>query len=320
MKNINKLFYAVIAICMLGFSATVNAQAKKPTIMIVPSDVWCNQNGFMKTFYNQEEQINVPDYKRAFQENSDLLLVISKINGLMAQRGFPLKNLESEIKSLEAESAEDALLTSKNGAEVAESPIDKLRKNAKADIIMQLTWVVKQTGPKKLVEFTLQGLDSYTNKEVASAGGAGAPSFSAEVSTLLEEAVLNHIDKFNASLQTHFDDMFANGREIKIRLKKFNSWDGDFEKEYAGKELSEVVEEWMAANTVKGRFNTTTATENMMLFEQARIPLYDEKGNATDARKFVKNLQKFLQTAPYAINVKLMSKGLGEAVLVLGDK
>lgn len=320
MKNINKLFYAVLAICMIGLTATTQAQAKKPTIMIVPSDVWCNQNGFMKTFYNQEEQVNVPDYKRAFQENSDLLLVISKINGLMAQRGFPLKNLESELKSLEAESAEDALLTSKNGADVAESPIDKLRKNAKADIIMQLTWVVKQTGPKKLVEFTLQGLDSYTNKEVASAGGAGAPSFSAEVSTLLEEAVLNHIDKFNASLQTHFDDMFANGREIKIRLKKFNSWDGDFEKEYSGKELGEVVEEWMTANTVKGRFNTTTATENMMLFEQARIPLYDEKGNATDARKFVKNLQKFLQTAPYAINVKLMSKGLGEAVLVLGDK
>lgn len=131
MKNINKLFYAVLAICMIGLTATTQAQAKKPTIMIVPSDVWCNQNGFMKTFYNQEEQVNVPDYKRAFQENSDLLLVISKINGLMAQRGFPLKNLESELKSLEAESAEDALLTSKNGADVAESPIDKLRKNAK---------------------------------------------------------------------------------------------------------------------------------------------------------------------------------------------
>lgn len=288
--------------------------------MVVPSDVWCNQNGYMKSFSNQGETVKVPDYKKAFQENADLLLVISKINGLMAERGFPLKNLESEIKSLEAESAEDALVSSKNGAEVVESPIDKLRKNAKADIIMQLTWEVKQTGPKKSIAFNLQGLDSYTNKQVATAVGTGAPSFSAEVSLLLEEAVLNHLDNFNASLQAHFDDLFANGREIKVRIKKFDSWDGDLESEFDGEELGIIIEEWMSSNSVKGRFSTTTATENIMLFEQVRIPLYDEKGNATDARRYMRNLQKFLQGAPYSIPTKLMAKGLGEVVLILGDK
>lgn len=310
----------LLAVFMLVCANTAFSQAKKPTIMILPSDVWCNTNGFMMEYDNQGTIVKVPDYKRAFQENADLLLVISKINGMMADRGFPLKNAESILKSLANESAEDAMLTSKAGGSVVESPIDKLKKSAKADIIMQLTWTVNVTGPKKSITFNLQGLDSYTDKQIATAAGTGAPSFSAELPVLLEEAVLAHIDNFNNSLQTHFDDMFANGREITIRIKKFDSWDGDLESEYDGKELGTVIENWLTANTVKGRFSTTDATENMMLFEQVRIPLYDETGKAIDARGFCKSLQTFLKDPPYSIVNKLMTKGLGQVTLVLGDK
>jgi len=114
--------------------------------------------------------------------------------------------------------------------------------------------------------------------------------------------------------------MFANGREIIIRIKKFDSWSDDLETEFDGKELSSILEDWMAANSVKGRFNTSDATENMMLFEQVRIPLYDDSGKAIDARGFAKGLQTFLKNPPYSITNKLMMKGLGQAVIVLGEK
>ncbi|MFD0940177.1 DUF6175 family protein [Pedobacter boryungensis] len=311
----------LLSFMILGFTTSVFSQAKKPTIMVVPSDVWCNQNGYMKEFDNQGTKEKVPDYKRAFQENADLIAMISKINGLMADRGFPLKNMESVMKSLASESAEDAMLTSKSGGSgVVESPIDKLRKTAKADIIMQLTFEVLKTGPKKSIRFTLQGIDAYTDKEVATAGGTGNPSFSADPAVMLEEAVIDKIDNFNAGLQRHFDDLFANGREIIVRVKKFEKWNGDLEKEYGGEELGTIIENWMRANTVKGRFSTSESTENMLLFEQVRIPLYDASGNAIDARGFTRNLQKFLTAAPYTIVNKLMTKGLGQAVIVLGDK
>ncbi|MBK8367237.1 MAG: hypothetical protein IPL10_07410 [Bacteroidetes bacterium] len=314
-----KLILALSCLCLFGMNVAFG-QAKKPTIMVVPSDNWCIMNGYFMEFDNQGTKVKIPDYKKALQENTDLLSVISKINGMMADRGFPLKNLESAIKTLESESAENAMLTSKSGAAVAESPVDKLKKTAKADIIMQLTWKVNTTGPKKSITFVLQGLDAYTDKQIAEAGGTGAPSFSAETPVLLEEAVLAHLDKFNSSLQAHFDDMFANGREIIIRVKKFDSWDGDLEKDFAGKELGDIIEEWLKNNTVKGRFSTTDATENMMLFEQVRIPLFDEAGKAVDARGFTKGLQKYLSAAPYSIVNKLMTKGLGQAVIVLGEK
>jgi len=319
MKEIIKKLTLTITI-VLGITAIAFSQAKKPTIMVVPSDLWCIQNNYIFVYDNQGTTVKIPNYKKAVQESPDLMMVISKINEMMAERGFPLKNLESALKTLESESAENAMLTSKSGASVSESPVDKLKKTAKADIWMQVTWIVNQVGPKRSVTFNLQGLDAYTDKQIAGASGTGNQSFTVELPILLQEAVLAHLDNFNSQLQMHFNDMFDNGREIVIRVKKFDSWDGDLEKMYAGKELGAHIENWLKANTVKGRFSTSDATENMMLFEQVRIPLYDANGNATDARGFCRDLQSFLQAPPFNITNKLMMKGLGEATIVLGEK
>ena len=69
------------------------------------------------------------------------------------------------------------MLTSKEGGELNESPIDKLKKVAKADIWLQMTWSVNTVGPKKSITFNLQGLDAYTDKQIAGASGTGEPSF-----------------------------------------------------------------------------------------------------------------------------------------------
>ncbi len=300
-----------------GFAAF--GQAKKPTIMVVPSDAWCNKNGYMLTFDNQGSVQKFPDYKKAFQENTDLLLVISKINELMVDRGFPLKNLESEMKSIGNESAEDAMMTSKSGADVTETPIDKLRKTAKADIWIQLTWKVNTTGPKKSITFNLQGIDAYTDKQIAGASGTGPQSFSTELPVLLEEAVLSQLDNFNAQLQKHFDDLFANGREITLRLKVWSSSQTNLETEFEGNELGQNIEKWVSDNTVEHRFSTSDATESMMLFEQVRIPLYNATGMAMDARGWGQELRKYLKSK-YSVDSKVMTKGLGSVTLVIGEK
>jgi hypothetical protein len=314
----------VLLVCSLIILGTTLSfgQAKKPTLMVVPSDAWCIQNGYVMEFDNDGSITKIPDYKKAMQENTDILLVISSINDMMAERGFPLKNLESAMKTLASNAAEDNMRSSKeSGAEVNESPIDALKKVAKADIIIQLTWTVNVTGPKKSITFILQGLDSYTDKQIAGANGTGAPSFSAEVPVLLKEAVTAHIDNFSASLQSHFDDMFENGREVIIRIQTWDSWDGDLESEdYGDDELGILIEDWMTSNTVKGRYNTTDMTETMALFEQVRIPLFDEKGRAQDARRFANELRKWLKDDPRLIESKLVMKGLGRATLILGEK
>lgn len=313
----------IIAI-LLSLPILASAQAKKPTIMVVPSDNWCIQHGFTMTYDNQGKAVTVPDYKSALQNNSDVLLAISKINEMMTERGFTLKNLESCLKTLENQSAEDAMLTSTTGAEISESPIDRLKKVAKADIIIQLSWTVNNVGPKHSLTFNLQGLDAYTDKQIAGSSGTSSPSYTSELAILIEEAVLSHIDQFNSQLQAHFDDMFENGREITLRIKVWDDFaDGyGLETDYDGNELGIIIEDWVADNTVNGRFNTTDATENMMLFEQVRIPLEQEingRTRAIDARRWASGLQKYLRDN-FDIDSKLMMQGLGFAQLVIGGK
>jgi hypothetical protein len=311
----------IILICTIFFSATImmQAQAKKPSIMVVPSDVWCNNNGYMTEFDNQGTIVKIPDYKRAFL-NDELLLVTAKLGELMADRGFKLESMADAINTLASESAEDALLTSKTGAGISENPIDKLKKTAKADIWLKVTWKINQIGPKKSITFILQGMDAYTDQQIAGASGTGNELIGANLPVMLQTAVLSHLDDFNVQLMNHFDDMFKNGREIVIRIKKFDSWDGDLEKEYDGKELGSYIEEWLKKNCVEGRFSTAESTENMMLFKQVRIPIYNEAGDPIDARGFCKGLQSYLKKAPFEITNKLMMKGLGQASIVLGEK
>ena len=72
---------------------------KKPIIMVVPSDLWCNTNGYVQEMDVNGVQVIYPDYRKALMENADLMLVISKINEQMTERDFPLKNLESALKN-----------------------------------------------------------------------------------------------------------------------------------------------------------------------------------------------------------------------------
>ena len=314
----------ILIFLLAAFLNNANAQVKKPTIMILPSDNWCEQRFFMTEFDNQGTKQKVPNYKQVFQEDKEIGQVISKIGSLMIDRGFPLKDAEQEIKAIEARTAEDNMTSSStSGAGISESPLDKLKKKAKADIIIQIWWTVNKDvqGQGKVLSFVLEAFDAYTSKRIASSTGNSAINSTDIVPVMLQNAILANFDPFVVQLQGHFDNLLKNGREIILTVKKWDNWDKDLEFEINNKELSVYIEEWLQKNTVSGRFNTSDASENRMNFEQVRIPLYDSVSNASiDARSFAKGLQKYLKAAPFSIEVKLMTRGLGEAILVLGEK
>ena len=316
-----KKLQLIISLVLLCSASMLLGQTKKPTLMILPSDNWCEQRYFMTVFDNQETKQKVPNYKQVFQEDTEIGQVISKIGSLMIDRGFPLKDAEQELKAIETRSAEDNMSTSStSGSSISESPLDKLKNKAKADIIIQIWWIVNKTEQGKSVSFILEAFDAYTSKRIASSTGNGKPNNIEIIPVLLQNAILANIDPFIAQLQAHFDDMFNNGREIILTVKKWNSWDKNLETEINGEEITEHINKWMQQNTVKGRFNLSDATENINKFEQVRIPLFDTNNNAVDARQFAKSLQKYLKASPFNFEVKLMTRGLGEAILILGEK
>ena len=263
-----------------------------------------------------------PQHIEALQSRRYFFNAITKIGELMAERGLPLKDLASTVRSIRQSSAEDEMTVSRSsGSSLAESPLDKLLNRAKADILVELAWKINTVGPKQSVTYTLRGIDAYTNKQVAAAQGTGAPSFSAEIPVLIEEATLEKMDGFIAQLQAHFDDLLTNGREVNVNIRVFDNGSGmSLEDEYDGYELIDIIDDWMAQNTVQHRYSLTDATENMMRFEQVRIPLYRENGMPMDTRRFVTELRRYLSKEPFNITSKVLTKGLGRADLVLGEK
>ncbi|MBR7154416.1 MAG: hypothetical protein IKD12_03820 [Paludibacteraceae bacterium] len=314
-KSIFTLALALVAL-------VASAQIKKPELMVIPSDVWCISNGYYTEIENLGTTVKVPNYKQALQENMGLKLAIAKLNDLMAERQFPLQSLEQTIKNLEQRRMEDNLTMSKAGNELAESPLDEVARTAKCDIILELSWEVKDFGPKHSLSYILEARDAYTAKSIGAASGTGAPSLSADVDVLLEEAIVANMDNFNNRLLDHFTEMQTIGREISLDIKVFanNAAGIDLESEYGDDELLDIINNWLQVNTVQGRFSMPYASENIANFTQVRIPVYDERGRAIDANGFAKGLAKYLKKEPYNIPSKVLVKGLGRAVIILGEK
>lgn len=316
MKNLRFL----LVWASLLFYGSLSAQTKKPTIMILPSDNWCVQRYFTTDFDNQGTIARIPNYQQAFQEDTELGQVISKVGGLLTKLGYSLKDAEQELKSIYTKQAEDNVTQSKtSGASFAETPLDILKRKIKSDIIIQIWWKLNRGASGTSASFTLEAFDAYTNKRIATSTGTTKSSTS-PIPVLLEQAVKENVKPFDKQMDDWFAEQKQNGREITLNVRCWDNWDKDLETEYGGEELTDCIQAWLKKNCVFGSFNLTDGTETFAQFEQVRIPLFDEKGKAMDARSFATLLRKHLQQPPYNIISKVIIRGLGEATIVLGEK
>lgn len=321
--KIKNLILTAILLLSVG---SLFGQAKKPIIMVIPNDAYCLRQGYVTTYTDANgKEVSVADYDKAFLNDEELRLAISELSNIMAQREFPLKDLEATLKKIKNEEIEATLFEGSAGGSIVESPLDRIKRTAKADIIMDLDFSIKKSGPRKYISFNLRGLDAYTSKVITAVSGDGRPSSSATVGLLIEEAVLNYMDSFNASLQNHFNDMFENGREVAISIKMTNncpislSDDVTFLDETV--QLSDVLDYWMDENCIGGRFSRVNGGDNFIDYEQVRIPLFKTvlgKERAIDTRGFAQDLGRFLSNN-FQIPYKIYERGLGNVWVVLGD-
>lgn len=310
------LAWFIFSISMVCFSQT----AKKPTIMLLPSDNWCEQRYYTLKLDNQGVQTSFSDYQRAFREDLELPEVVSKIGELLTDLGYSLKDAEREIQSISFKVAEDNNTTStSSGSSLQETPLDILKRRLKSDIVILLWWKLNREQKGRSITFTIEAFDSYTNKRIATSTGTSKVSDD-PTSIVLQKCVKSNIKTFDNQMSNWYNNQKTEGREIALTIRCWDSWDKNLETEYKGEELVDCIQDWLRSNTVNGGFNLTDASESFCQFEQVRIPLFDDNGTALDARSFATLLRKEFQKTPYNITSKVMVRGLGEAIIVLGEK
>ena len=313
----------LVMLCILA-AITQNGygqgSVKKPTLTILPSDNWCAARYFMTTYDNQGTEVKTPDYLTAFQQDSELPMVIANVGALLTDFGYSVKDAEQELKAITARAQEDNVTTSTTSRSyLSESPLDVLKRRVKADILLQIWWKVNKEAVGHSVSFTIEAFDTYTSKRIATYSGTSSASEEI-IPRLLANTIRDNITTFDKQLTSWYNRMETNGREIVLTIRCWDNWDKNLETEFDDKELTDWIDEWMASNTVNGQYNLTDGTENFAQFEQVMIPLCDANGKALDARAFAVQLQRYLKKEPFLITAKVMIRGLGEAILVLGEK
>lgn len=294
-------------------------QEKKPTTMILPSSHWCDTRYFTTNFDNQGKRTIINDYELAFRQDSELPKVTAKIGQLLSKYGFQVKDYTHEIQAINDRYAEDEVTMSHNGGSLTETPLDVLRRTVKYDIEISVDWDVIRSGAQNAISMTIEAFDSYTNKRIATATGTSEPS-SDIIDKQIEDAISKQLPPFAKQMDKFFNDLKKNGREIRLTVRVFDTSEYDLETEFGNTELIDSIQDWLADNTVNSVFNLSASTESRADFEQVKIPFFDERGRAMDARSFAVSLRKYLGGSPFNFPCKIMNRGLGEAVIIIGDK
>lgn len=295
-------------------------KGQKPVIMVVPEKSWCINQGFVRA-----SSPKTVDYEKALL-NDDVLNVITKMGGLMEERGYPLKLLSATLDELNTEAAMDLALTSKADGEIVEDDLDKLTRIAQADILVQVAFTRTTYGPRNMVEFRVTSVDAATSKQIGGETGRSSAS-GAPMGDLLKESVLGFMDRFVASIQRHFEDVVTHGREGTIIFKIADDCPLNFESEVTLNgdtgELSEVIDYWLGENALDTSYTTGASNRVRLVFEQVRFPLtgkgrFGGKARAINAEGFVKPIGSFL--SQFGVSVSTVPSGIGKVYVVLGGR
>ena len=312
---------SIALLSIMASSLMAQTAPLQPTIMVIPSEVQMNKMGFLKSVDNHGVTEYIPDYRKAFVENTDLRYVISKIGELFSDRGFHLKDLDYELRATQQENAMDIAYESRDGGGVASSLLDQVLNSARPDIILELTYEVKSVGgPMHCLYFDIQAKDAYTREQVAAASGAGPNTTETLTVKMAEEAVLTHIGNLQSQMQNYFNDISANGRKIFARIQVYEDAGVDLEDEFGtdDEELGDLLSQWMKKNSVNHASRVTKNTRNEIRFS-VRIPLFDEEGLPISAYEFSKKCANYLKKN-FGIRSQNMTQGLGDAHIIIKNK
>lgn len=311
MKRVKIISYLVIFSFFL--SVEIFGQAKKPTLMVLPLKNWCVKNGYTVATMEMGKEKIIEDYQAVVDKSSDFNNTVAVIDELMANENFPLEVLQQALAAQDEEEAEDI------ANNVNLSPADAIANKVKPDILLLINWEFIPQGPKKAAHVTLQAIDAYTHKDIAPFDNRSDYAFSEDPSGLIKSALNNGFSNFLNKLQNYFEDLQENGREISIDVKiRGDEFDME-ETEVDGETLSETIYNWFDENAQNHRFSESSSGEKFLQYKQVRIPLYNEKGRAIQARQFAQNLVKFLKEKN--IPSKIQSGAhLGHATILIGNK
>lgn len=296
-------------------SSDVNAIVQaKPEIMIIPGDQTLKRfRALSAGSYGRVDR----DYQKYLLADPDARTIFSIIQGEFQNRNYPLNDLEQTLKQLDTNAATDV------ADNLAKDSKTVLMETASPDIILELDYGTQSSGDvlrhangkETKASFTLNAIDAYTNKVVATV--TTPPVGGESKAEIVKKELVKRLPGFMDDIQEYFSDLLTRGREVTVRINvdaDSNITLADVTAE--GETYSDYIVDYIKKHTVKGAHKLQSNTDDALVFTGVRIRLLNDDGTQYGIYDWTRDLARAMRK-DLGVNVQNRAQGLGEVVLTL---
>ena len=297
----------------------VNAvEQARPTIMVIPGDQTLQNFKCLTTQKANGRDYILRDYKSYLLKDDRAKRIISTIQNEFNEQNYPLSDFEQSLKQLDTQEALDMADGFEKDAKTM------LLTVAQPDIILELSYDTSrdkmsltshnynQRGEKN-ISFTLNALDAYTNKVVAT---MTASNIKGESTTeTIQASIKEQMPKFQQDITQYFSDILTRGRDITVRVAVEKGCNVNLSDEsIEGDTYADWIMDYIKTHTVKGAYKLQRNTDKELYFVNCRIKLLNEDGTQYGVYDWTRDLQKNLRKN---LGLKCTNKaqGLGEVLI-----
>lgn len=257
------------------------------------------------------------DVRQVIEQNPMMALAISKVKEQFNDRGFVTKDFITLLKA------------SKNTSLMMdEAAIDykaRIVRESKADIQVLVKIVGNQQDNGAIeVALMLEAVEVQTGNSLANKSYMSGKFITNDFIKLANRALNMIGDDFFANLQSAFNQIVEDGRELAIQIGFSSDCEMDATSEVgnSGNDLQMEMEDWLANNAFKGVYSIN-GTEKLMDISM-QVPLFDQTtGNPFSLSRMRSVLKRFLDPLlkPSGCIAKVTVTGQRLSVIIaLNDK
>jgi len=300
-------------------------QQALPQIMVIPGDECLRNFDALQTQNTNRRTYIVRDYAKYLQKDDRAKRIMSTIQKEFIDNNFPLDDFEQTLKQLDTQEATDVAEGLEKDAKTM------LLTTARPDIILELSYDTSRdkkpkismtshnysgnTRGEKNVSYTLNAIDAYTNKVVATITSSNIKGQS--TTETIQQNMKDQLPTLMEDVQKYFSDLLTKGREVTVRVAIEKGCDVDLsDSSVEGDTYADWIIDYMKTHTVKGTYKLQRNTDKELYFVNCRIKMINDDGTQYGVydwtRDFCKNLRKNL-----GLKVNNKAQGLGEVLITI---
>lgn len=236
--------------------------------------------------YNKQDE----NIQTVLDNNPNIRTAVSKVKEAFDQRGWSTVDFVANMRAAQANSAFTADRQSNFKSE--------LLTGSGADFYVQVDVQNSTDDNGTNITLNVTAFETHSGASFSNQTASSGRFATNDTEKLITRAFEKMQEEFMNTLMVKTDEIRDIGRALVIHFNLDENATMDFDAELdGGAFLNEAIEEWIAENAFGGRANLAGIIENKMIFDEVRIPLFDQETDKPyNPNKFANEIIRYLRS------------------------